>query len=70
MIPDGDEQEPTESGYRHESRLRRQAQLTILAFKAGVAVSADLYPGGFDAHDNHDAEQGGLLGNLTDSVDY
>ena len=70
MIPGYDELERTETAYRHESRLRQQAQLTILAFKAGVAVSADLYLGGFDTHDNHDAEQGWLLGNLTDSVDY
>ena len=54
----------------HYSELRRQAQLTVLAFKTGVAVSADLWLGGFDTHDNHDDEQAWLLGNLTDSVDY
>jgi uncharacterized protein (DUF1501 family) len=70
MIPDRDELEPTEEGQGYHSRLRQQAQLTVLAFKAGVAVSADLYLGGFDTHDNHDPEQGWLLGNLTDSVDY
>ena len=52
------------------SDLRRQAQLAILAFKSGVAVSADLRLGGFDTHDTHDADQGALLANLTDSVDY
>ena len=70
MIPDRDELEPTEEGQGYHSRLRQQAQLTVLAFKAGVAVSADLYLGGFDTHDNHDPEQGWLLGNLTDSMDY
>ena len=54
----------------HRSELRRQAQLAVLGFKSGVAISADLWLGGFDTHDNHDAEQGWLLGNLTESVDY
>ena len=52
------------------STLRRQAQLTVLAFKTGVAVSADLWLGGFDTHANHDPDHEWLLGNLTDSVDY
>ena len=52
------------------SELRRQAQLAVLAFKSGVAVSADLWLGGFDTHDYHDADQGALMANLTDSVDY
>ena len=54
----------------HYSQLRRQAQLAVLGFKTGVAVSADLWLGGFDTHDNHDMEQGWLLGNLTESVDF
>ena len=54
----------------HTSNLRRQAQLAVLAFKAKVAVSADLHLGGFDTHANHDPEHNWLLGNLTDSVDY
>ena len=52
------------------STLRRQAQLTVLAFKTGVAVSADLVLGGFDTHAYHDPGHEWLLGNLTDSVDY
>ena len=52
------------------STLRRQAQLAVLAFKARVAVSADLYLGGFDTHSNHDADHSWLLANLTDSVDF
>ena len=52
------------------SNLRRQAQLTVLAFKTGVAVSADLWLGGFDTHSYHDPDHEWLLGNLTDSVDY
>ena len=53
-----------------ESTLRRQAQLAVLAFKTGVAVSADLWLGGFDTHDNNDPDQSWLLGNLTGAVDY
>ena len=57
-------------GVTYRSTLRRQAQLTVLAFKTGVAVSADLWLGGFDTHTNNDPDQGWLLGNLSDSVDY
>ena len=60
----------TASGNEFRSELRRQAQLAVLAFKTGVAVSADLWLGGFDTHSTHDADQGALLANLTDSVDY
>ena len=52
------------------STLRRQAQLTVLAFKTGVAVAAALWLGGFDTHAYHDPDHEWLLGNLTDSVDY
>jgi len=58
----------TNRGYYSE--LRRQAQLTVLAFKTGVAVAADLWLGGFDTHAFHDPDHNWLLGNLTDSVDY
>ena len=55
---------------RYWSQLRRQAQLTVLAFKTGVSVSADLWLGGFDTHARNDAGQSWLLANLTDGVDY
>ena len=70
MIPSGDDLQPVEESNLLRSKLKRQVQLTMLAFKAGVAVSADLRLGGFDTHDNHDEEAGWLLGNLTGSVDY
>ena len=70
MIPDRDALQPREESNGKRSRLKQQAQLTVLAFKARVAVSADLYLGGFDTHDEHDQDQGWLLGNLTESVDY
>ena len=73
-IPPEDELEPGEvyDGANREfcSNLRRQAQLTVLAFKTGVAVSADLWLGGFDTHAHHDPDHEWLLGNLTDAVDY
>ena len=64
------EQEYTGPSRSYGSTLRRQAQLTVLAFKLRVAVSADLWLGGFDTHRSHDPEHGWLLGNLTDGVDY
>lgn len=54
----------------YESQIRRQAQLTVLAFKTGVAVSADLWLGGFDTHARNDPGQEWLLANLADGVDY
>ena len=70
-IPPEDQLEAEEEGPDNfGSSLRRQAQLTVLAFKTGVAVSADLFLGGFDTHDNHDRDHEWLLGNLTNSVDY
>ena len=69
-LPPEDELEEEEQDQGFESTLRRQAQLTVLAFKTGVAVSADLWLGGFDTHANHDPDHEWLLGNLTDSVDY
>ena len=63
-----EEEEEGSNGFR--SDLRRQAQLTVLAFKSGVAVSADLYLGGFDTHQNHDEDHEWLLGALTGGVDY
>ena len=53
-----------------DSRLKRQAELAVLAFRTGVAVSADLWIGGFDTHSRHDRMHGPLLAQLTDAVDY
>ena len=72
LLPPEDELEQREDSEdrRYSSGLRRQAQLTILAFKARVAVSADLHLGGFDTHARHDPDHNWLLANLTDSVDF
>ena len=56
--------------FRPDSRLKRQAELAVLAFRTGVAVSADLWIGGFDTHSQHDNRSGTLLAQLTDGVDY
>ena len=64
------EQQYTGPDRNFGSTLRRQAQLAVLAFKTGVAVSADLWLGGFDTHAWHDRDQAWLLGNLTEGVDY
>ena len=69
-IPPDDELEQPQEGEEFRSTLRRQAQLTVLAFKTGVAISADLWLGGFDTHTNHDPLHEWLLGNLTESVDF
>ena len=69
-IPDEAGLAEKEQGSGFESDLKRQSQVAVLAFKSGVAVSADLFLGGFDTHDNHDEGHGWLLANLTDSVDY
>ena len=70
-LPPDDQLEDWEEGPNDfGSDLRHQAQLTVLAFKTGVAVSADLILGGFDTHDNHDENHEWLLGALTRGVDY
>lgn len=52
------------------SSLHQQLQVSLLAFKAGVTVSADVFEGGFDTHDNHDTRLAPVLSNLTDALDY
>ena len=69
-IPPEDQLEQQVEWEEFRSTLRRQAQLTVLAFKTGVAVSADLWLGGFDTHTDHDPPHEWLFGNLTDAVDY
>ncbi len=52
------------------STPRRHAQLAVVAFQTGTAVSADLWIGGFDTHGNHDQDSAPRLSELTDAVDY
>ena len=73
-LPPGDQLEQPvnySAGKDHYwSELHRQAQLAVLAFKAGVAVGADLFLGGFDTHTRNDKGQDWLLSNLADGIDY
>ena len=50
--------------------LMRQAQLALVAFSAGVAVSANMDFGGFDTHSNHDQNQGRQMMVLMRGIDY
>ena len=52
------------------SALRLQVELAVLAFKTGVAVSADLWVPGFDTHSAHDDRSRPRLTELTQAVDY
>ena len=50
------------------SQLKRQAQVAIAAYKAGLCVSANLSVGGFDTHGDHDNRQFTSLANLLSGV--
>ncbi len=53
-----------------QSTLHRQIQASLLAFSAGVSISADVVEQGFDTHSDHDQYHVPLLGNATDAIDY
>ena len=50
--------------------LRRQAQLSIAAFKSGLTVAADLKSEGFDTHDDHDNTHEPAWRKLQRGIDY
>jgi len=50
--------------------LLQQAQLAVIAFQTGVAVSVNLNIGGFDTHSNHDQQQTQQLMLLLRGLDY
>ncbi|WP_437643256.1 DUF1501 domain-containing protein [Sorangium sp. So ce362] len=50
--------------------LRRQAQVALAAYRAGICVSANLTIGGFDTHGNHDDNHIPRLGQICDGVDF
>ena len=52
------------------SNLQRQMMLSVLAFKAGVSSSGDLFQSGFDTHSAHDRDHEPLMSHLTDSIDF
>ena len=53
------------SAFATEGACYRSAFATEGAFKTGVAVSADLWLGGFDIHSHHDSDHEWLFGNPT-----
>ena len=69
LIPSADQLEPAEINGQW-APMQRQAQLALLAFKAGVAMTADVTHFEFDTHDDHDNRQATALGIVTDAVDY
>lgn len=66
LLPDSNELSSISQG----NRLISQAHYALLAFKAGVSVSADLVEGGYDSHADNDTQQFKLLGELTDALNY
>lgn len=50
--------------------LVQQAQIALIAFKVGVAVSANLDIGGYDTHDDNDDRQAEQLSKLLRGLDY
>jgi uncharacterized protein (DUF1501 family) len=50
--------------------LRRQAQVSIAAYKAGLAVAANLSTGGFDTHGNHDQNHVPRMQTLLEGVQF
>jgi hypothetical protein len=52
------------------SDLRRQAQVAMACFAAGVTVSANLTIGGYDTHGNHDTSHTAAMRSLIDGVTF
>jgi Protein of unknown function (DUF1501) len=48
----------------------RKCQLIMAAYKAGIAVSANLSMGGFDTHSNHDNDQRAALNDMLRVVNF
>ena len=71
LLPTPDQLEPAEmvTEFSHSS-IRQQMQVALIAFQAGVSVSADLFHGSFDTHENNDVQQEPLFAYLTDAIDY
>lgn len=52
------------------AQLRRQTQVAMAAYRAGVCAVANLSIGGFDSHGGNDDQQSNALGELLDGVDF
>ena len=53
-----------------DDATRRKIEISVAAYKAGLAVSATFQQGSFDTHSNNDAAQIGQLNALLGHVDY
>jgi hypothetical protein len=70
LLPAAADLQPTRKAGTVTSSLHQQMQVSLLAFKAGVSLSADVFEPGFDTHDNHDTRLSDALTNITDAIDY
>ncbi len=53
----------------NDNPLRRQAQVALAAYRAGICISANLDVGGFDTHGDHDNQHIPRLQTLLEGVD-
>ncbi|MAO84771.1 MAG: DUF1501 domain-containing protein [Myxococcota bacterium] len=51
-------------------RMKRQAQVAVASYKAGITVAATITQGGFDTHNNHDQSHIPRLASLLEGVDF
>jgi len=70
LLPTTANLEPTRKAGSVTSSLRQQMQVSLLAFKAGVSMTADVYEPGFDTHQDHDTRLTAALTSVTDAIDY
>ncbi len=67
-LPKNEDLAPLEDEKGNYNPLLRQAQLSLVAMKAGLCATSDLKISGFDTHANHDVEHALALSNLQDGV--
>lgn len=70
FLPAAADLQPARAVGNSNSSLHQQMQMSLLAFKAGVAMTADVFEAGFDTHDDHDNRHSLALANVTDAIDY
>lgn len=69
-LPSASQLEPTRTVGNVNSSLHQQMQVSLLAFKAGIALTADVFENGFDTHEDHDNRLTAALTNVTQAIDY
>ncbi|PRQ09892.1 DUF1501 domain-containing protein [Enhygromyxa salina] len=53
----------------NDNQLRRQAQVALAAYRAGISIAVNLNVGGFDTHGDHDNQHIPRLASLLEGVD-